>query len=87
MTTPENSNDKMPDTASEENSQRINPEKRHRIKLIAFILITVGLILAIMYFIHASLYQSTDDAFIDGHITQISPQISGNIIQVYVKDN
>lgn len=31
--------------------------------------------------------ESTDDAFIDGHVIQISPRVSGHVAQVQVKDN
>lgn len=31
--------------------------------------------------------ESTDDAFIDGHVIAISPKVSGHIARVYVKDN
>jgi membrane fusion protein, multidrug efflux system len=31
--------------------------------------------------------ESTDDAFIDGHIIAISPKVSGHIAQVYITDN
>ncbi len=45
------------------------------------------LILAIGFYIHSLIYESTDNAFIDGHIIQISPKISGNILKVCVQDN
>jgi len=35
----------------------------------------------------SSHYESTDDAFIDGHIIPISPKVSGQISKVYVTDN
>ena len=36
---------------------------------------------------YASGHESTDDAFIDGHVVAISPKISGHISKVYVTDN
>ncbi len=32
-------------------------------------------------------YESTDDAFIEGHVTPIAPQVAGRVIQVLVRDN
>ena len=36
---------------------------------------------------YASGHESTDDAFIDGHVISISPKVSGHIAKVYVSDN
>jgi|ERR1044071_4875313 membrane fusion protein (multidrug efflux system) len=32
-------------------------------------------------------YESTDDAFIDGHVIPVSPKISGQVLKVFVSDN
>ena len=32
-------------------------------------------------------FESTDDAFVDGHIAPISAQVEGRIVEVLVKDN
>ena len=40
-----------------------------------------------MYWLDARHYESTDDAFIDGHVSQVAPQISGRVIAVLVGDN
>jgi membrane fusion protein (multidrug efflux system) len=32
-------------------------------------------------------YESTDDAFIEGHVTQIAPQVAGRVSDVLVRDN
>ena len=44
--------------------------------------------LAGVYFtIHAYFYQSTDDAFVEGHIISVAPRVEGQIINLYVDDN
>ena len=40
-----------------------------------------------MWYLSARHYESTDDAFIDGRPVLISPQVTGNIVQVNVTDN
>jgi membrane fusion protein (multidrug efflux system) len=35
---------------------------------------------------YLSLYESTDDAQVDGHIASVSSRIEGTIVHVYVKD-
>src|SRR5690242_15771384 len=39
------------------------------------------------YWLYARSHESTDDAFIDGHIIQVSPKVSGYVVKVYVTDN
>lgn len=41
----------------------------------------------ILWWLNARKYETTDDAFIDTHIVQISPQIAGQVIRIYVADN
>lgn len=39
------------------------------------------------YYVHALSYESTDDAFIEGHIIPISPKVAGQVATVHVDDN
>src|SRR5690349_2552753 len=56
-------------------------------------LIAVGVVLLLIlifggrYWLYARSHESTDDAFIDGHIIQVSPKVSGYVIKVYVDSN
>jgi len=50
-------------------------------------LLAVITIISLYLFWHASYYESTDDAFIDSSIVQISPKISGPVTKVYIQDN
>lgn len=64
------------------------PKKSKRIPI--FIGAAVFLIAAIagtIYWFYARQYESTDDAFIDGDIVQISPKIAAYVTKVYVKSN
>ncbi|MGB9743750.1 MAG: HlyD family secretion protein [Desulfurella sp.] len=58
------------------------------IQLLVILLILAGLAI---YFIPKLIYDlnhvSTDDAYIDGTIVPISPQVAGKVIKVYVKRN
>ena len=46
-------------------------------------LVIVGLV----YLVNSAAYESTDDAFIDGHIVPVSAQVAGRVQSVYVDDN
>lgn len=47
----------------------------------------VAVALGLPYYLHSLSHESTDDAFIEGHIITISPRVSGHTAGVYVVDN
>lgn len=62
--------------------------KRH--KIVAATLIILGLIAAIygiIYLLYSLKHESTDDAFIEAHVTAVSPRVPGHVLKVYVRDN
>jgi membrane fusion protein (multidrug efflux system) len=61
--------------------------KRGRVMILLGLFLAVGLIFGVRYYVHASTHESTDDAFIDGHVVQISPTVTGHILKVYITDN
>src|SRR5882724_2189175 len=55
-----------------------------------FWLIPIVLILLVggfFYWRHTSGRVSTDDAFIEAHVSPISPRVGGTVIKVLIKDN
>jgi len=62
--------------------------REHPIKSVFGFLILVALIVgAILFWKYSQTFESTDDAFIDGHTHYISPRISGTINKVLVVEN
>src|SRR5277367_4943854 len=55
--------------------------------LIATLVLAVAVFFGLNYLIVAFTCESTDDAFIAGHIVSIAPRISGQVAAVYVVDN
>ena len=50
--------------------------------------LTIVLVLLIWYYLwQQSIHESTDDAFIEGDVTVISPRVSGHIDKVFINDN
>ena len=50
----------------------------------------VGALILIVFsyvYINSLLFESTDDAYIESHLTQISPKVSGQVVAVYIDDN
>src|SRR5690349_6715209 len=61
--------------------------KRARVMIIAAVALLIGLTFGVRYFVYASAHESTDDAFIECYVIQISPKVTGHIARVYVTDN
>ena len=47
----------------------------------------VGIGVGVAYYLYSLSYESTDDAFIDGHVVAVSPRVAGHVAKVYVTDN
>ena len=47
----------------------------------------IAVILGIIMFVNSLRYQSTDDAYIESDMVQIAPKVSGQIEEIYIKDN
>ncbi len=61
--------------------------KRPAVLAVAAIVLLAGVSIGVHYWLYSRSHASTDDAFIDGHIIQISPKVSGYVAKVYVTDN
>lgn len=65
------------------------PQKRKRRLPIIIGAIALVLLAAVVvyYFQFIAPFESTDDAFIEGHVTVISPRVSGPVVNLAVRDN
>jgi membrane fusion protein (multidrug efflux system) len=61
--------------------------KRVLLTLLVVVLFSAGVIGALIYVVNSAASQSTDDAFIDGHIIPVSAKVAGRVQSVYVVDN
>lgn len=46
-----------------------------------------GIIFGVRYYLHARAYESTDDAFIQAHVVQVSPKVASHVAVVHIDDN
>ncbi len=54
----------------------------------AGLLVLAALIIGgVLYWLHARHYETTDDAFVDGYISQIAAQVPGRVIRIAFDDN
>jgi len=61
--------------------------RRPKILIAAVVILLIATIVGVRYWLYARSHESTDDAFIDAHVTRVSPKVSGYIVKVNVKDN
>ena len=61
--------------------------KRRILFAIIGVVFLIGVVIGVRYWLHSRLYESTDDAFIEGHATQVSPKVSGYVQRIYITDN
>ena len=74
------------ETVIEDKAQASQP----RTRAAKWIGIGLGVIAAVaggIYYLHSRHYESTDNAFIEGDVIQVSPRVAGQVLQVYVQDN
>lgn len=72
------------------NTQEHTEENHHKKIKKRKILIPLAIVIAIvtgLYLAYESQFQSTDDAYVEADIIQVTPKVSGHIIQSYVEDN
>ena len=83
----EKNNDKKNDTSEYKHSKdnhHNKVKKRIVVPVITFALLALG---GIYVLLHAHYYQTTDDAFVEGHIISIAPRVSGPVIKLCIDDN
>ncbi len=67
----------------EENTKQENGKK----KFVILLTLIIAVILGGIYFYIQSAYVSTDDAYVDTTTVQVSPKVSGQLVEVLVNDN
>ncbi len=77
-------------TDSEQNQpekKEVDPAKRRRniaIGLAVAVFLVLG---AVVWWIHSSTYETTDDAQVDAHLNPVAARVQGTVSAVYVEDN
>jgi membrane fusion protein, multidrug efflux system len=61
--------------------------RRPMVLLVLGIVVLALIIGGVLWWLHARRYESTDDAFIDAHMTRVAPQVAGRVLRVAVDDN
>ena len=63
-------------------------KRRRRLQILLGVGATILVAGAIVYYLlFIAPYENTDDAFIEGHVTYVSPRVSGQVVRLLVRDN
>jgi membrane fusion protein (multidrug efflux system) len=64
------------------------PKSRRRVAILFSVVLLVVVAGVILFYLHfIAPYESTDDAFIEGHVTMISPRVAGPVVRLLIQDN
>ena len=55
-------------------------------KLLFLAIVIIAIIAGVMYYLHGRWYESTDDAYVQGNIIQITPQVEGTVVGIFADD-
>lgn len=80
-----NNKSAMPEIAEKTTKKKKNTKKITKKRFIIPTILAVALI--VFGWLYMSSFETTDDAFIEGHIIRISPKVTGIIENLYVDDN
>jgi membrane fusion protein (multidrug efflux system) len=71
---------------SEEAAVTEKASKAKKRKIMVVIILLIGLLTG-FYIHYAMQYESTDDAYVEAHMVQVSPKVAGQLVKVFVEDN
>lgn len=74
----------------EENSAETDSDKPKRSRIpyyVTSVVVVIALISGIGWWLYSKRFEKTDDAYIQGNISLISPKIGSNVEKIYVKEN
>jgi membrane fusion protein (multidrug efflux system) len=63
-----------------------NGKRRLQLIVLTLIILTIGVLLFLYWFLHVRFYESTDDAYVGGNVVQISAQVGGTVTAVKTDD-
>ncbi|MGH8846544.1 MAG: biotin/lipoyl-binding protein, partial [Polaromonas sp.] len=85
MNTPQSPNSAASSVASAQPPAG-NPQRRRALTALAGVVVIASLGWAAYEYLVASHYESTDNAYVQGHVVQITPQIGGTVMAIMADD-
>jgi membrane fusion protein (multidrug efflux system) len=63
-----------------------NPRRTRALMAIAAVVLLGGIAYGIYWHLYLSHFEDTDDAYVQGNVVQVTPQVAGTVVQVDVQD-
>ena len=63
-----------------------NPNRARALLAIAAVVAIAAIAYGVYWFLYLNHYQDTDDAYVQGNVVQVTPQVAGTVVQVAVQD-
>ncbi|HXF42845.1 MAG TPA: HlyD family secretion protein [Pyrinomonadaceae bacterium] len=76
-----------PNIQNDKNNNTNGKNGNRRFARIAIVIGILAILAATAYWLYSRQYESTDDAFVDGDIIEVSPKVSAHVAKVYVRSN
>ncbi|HEX5243878.1 MAG TPA: biotin/lipoyl-binding protein, partial [Tepidisphaeraceae bacterium] len=84
---PPKSEQKADDQKKNQEQEKPPLYKRPWFWAIVGVIVIVIAVVGVLWYLHAKGKLSTDDAFIEAHITNVAPRVAGHVLEVLVTDN
>ena len=75
------------DKDGKDSKKPMSRRKKRRLIILAIIVGLILILCGVLYWLHARHFETTDDAFIDGHVSQVAPRVAGEIQSLLIVDN
>ena len=63
-----------------------NGKRRRLMTLLVGVILVAAIAYALYYFLVARYHEDTDDAYVNGNVVQITPQVTGTVVSVNADD-
>ena len=73
--------------AREEKQHKRDTRRRWLLRGLVVVVAIVGLLWGLYHFLVGRWYESTDDAYVNGNVVQITPQVPGTVVSIGADDN
>jgi membrane fusion protein (multidrug efflux system) len=87
MTSPINPNPITDDERADQVKARRLNKRRWLLRGLVAVVVVVAILWALYHFLVGRWYEGTDDAYVNGNVVQITPQVPGTVISIGADDN
>ena len=73
-------------TEQVQDNQKASKQRKKWLSILLFIILLSGLVIIIWYWLYGQWYESTDDAYVNGNVVQVTPLIDGTVVSIGADD-